>query len=61
MPTQSEAKGNLSSKVDLLNERIEKLIAYAGKVRTAARAKRKIVTNRFMIARSLRKNSPGRK
>jgi hypothetical protein len=47
--------------VDALNARIERLIAYAGKVRNAARNKRKITTNRFMLARSLRKSNLGRK
>lgn len=61
MPNENKPTGKLSSKVDALNSRIEKLIAYAKKIHTAARAKRKIVTNRFMIARSLRKSNIGRK
>ncbi|MFA6399284.1 MAG: hypothetical protein WCW44_02880 [archaeon] len=61
MPSESEQVGKIEAKVDALNARIERLIAYAGKVRNAARNKRKITTNRFMLARSLRKSNLGRK
>ena len=61
MPTEVESKKSLSEKVDALNARIERVIAYAGKVRSVARRKREITLNRFKIARSLRKSNLGRK